>query len=189
MKLALLILSLPLLSGCSLVGDAVDISSRRAQEVPLGAITHGDGFSVSAPEPYLYPKANSPTPGGVTFRPTEPMSDGMVYFVTPFSTQAANPSAALDHWNMIPERRGIKVTTSHRRNTTFQGMPAHEAVLDVPRSSSGGNISVVVVVKRDSDYLILNRGENYYIPSMKSDRLKLCQKGIVKLKASTKIKR
>ena len=190
MKFAIAAMLCAMLSGCSLVGDAVDITSRRSKELKAGMVVSGKGFSIVAPEPGLFPKTNFPTSGGITLRPIEPMLDGKVFFVAPFDNQSLDPSTALDRWNQIPERqRGVTVSASNRRNTVFQGLPAHEAVVDVPRTSSSGSVALVLVIKRGADFLILHSGENYYTQRMKGRRLEACRRAMAKLKTATTITR
>jgi uncharacterized protein (DUF342 family) len=93
----------------------------------------------------------------------------------------------MDDWNKRPERKGLKAYTTERKNTVFEGRPAHEAVVDVPVSDDKGNIAVILVVKRARDYLILTRGESYQSSEMKPVQLGVCRKGLSKLQRATTI--
>jgi hypothetical protein len=176
-----------LLASCSVVQDAVDVSTRQAKQVPIGTVIEGDGFKVKTPDSGMYPKLDYPTRGGITFRPVQPVRDGMAYFVTPFESSAPTPALAMDDWNKRPERKGLKAYTTERKNTVFEGRPAHEAVVDVPVSDDKGNIAVILVVKRARDYLILTRGESYQSSEMKPVQLGVCRKGLSKLQRATTI--
>jgi hypothetical protein len=172
-----------LLASCSLVGDAVDISERRSNQLAKGAKVEGEGFSVRVPDSGLYPKKDFPLRGGITFRPTEPMFDGQVYFVTPFPFAAEDTHQALNAWNQIPRSKGSQVNVLKERKVTFQGFKATEATVEVPQSK-GGQIAAVLVVKRSRDFLILTRGEFYRFPSDRARMLRVCTEGLVELKRS-----
>lgn len=187
MKLWMTLPLLLVLASCSVMHDAVDLSTRQAKQVPIGTVIEGDGFEVKTPDSGLYLKLDYPTRGGITFRPVQPVRDGKAYFVTPFESSAPTPALAMNEWNRRPERKGLKAYPSERSNTMIEGRPAHEAVVDVPVSDDKGNIAVILVVKRATDYLILTRGENYHSSEIKPAQLELCRKGLAKLKRSTTI--
>ena len=175
-----------LLSSCSLVGDAVDISSRRSKELSSNEVLEGAGFQARSPTSGLYPVRNLPFKGAITFRPIEPLLDGMVYFVTPFSSHAPTFQQAISEWNSIPARKGYKVTILEQKRTTYGDFAALEAITQVDQGS-GGQIAAILIVGKPGRYFVLHRGDNFYYAKEKSTLIVRCKAGLQKLKTATKI--
>ncbi len=179
--------SIILLPSCSLVGDAVDITNRRSREVSKGTSIGGIGFTVKAPEEGLYPIPNTPGKGGVTFRPTEPMFDGLVYFVTPFpQSKATTVREALIEWNQIPAAKGVQVKIIGQKETQYRRYPAIEALVEVPQNN-GGQIASILIVRSPAGFFVLNRGDVFYQPQDRTRAIERCKAGLNLLKASTTI--
>lgn len=175
------------LSSCSLVGDAVDISSRRAKQVPAGAVIQGTGFSVGAPTGGLYPAKNVPLKGAVAFRPVEPLFDGQVFFVTPFSPKTGTDlKQVLHEWAQVPAQKGLAVTVTEQKSVTYQGRPAIEALVEV-HGVGHGQVAAILVVKGSSGFIVLNSGENYHSQSDKANKVRVSKNGLTKLKAYTRV--
>lgn len=188
MKGALLsLVGLVSLTGCSLFFEAADIANRRSKEVPEGGVLTGAGFSVRAPADYLYPTYNVPTRGGVTLRPTSTEFEGYVWFVTPFSASSAQTTdQALNEWNKRTAMHGVQAQVMERNQATVFGKEATRAVVDVHRGSVG-DVAAMVVVKRMNDFLILARGDRYYVLERRGHTIGLCKAGLDKLIQSTSL--
>lgn len=169
------------LSSCSLLFEAVDITSRRANKVENGELVEGDGFVIKCPQAGLYLARTPPTPGGVVFRPVEPLADGLVFFVTPFHAPTARSlSEALSLWNARVVKRGMTVQVLRTEQTSFAGRQALRAEMELPRGQFG-NVSSTLIVRRDSDYLILCCGESYFGPAQREMSLKQTVRDLAKL--------
>ena len=156
-----------------------------AQDSIQGNKILGDGFSVKFPERQLFVQQDKPTEGGVTLRDLTHPANGKVYFVAPFKISAENPEEALSAWNQIPKSKGFTVHVVSKKKIFFRGYEALEAIVDISnprRKKSMGSIGALLVVQRDTDYLILSRGEIYQSPEMKKQTVKICRKGLAKLK-------
>jgi len=164
----------------------VDITNRQSKELTGEETLTGAGFQVRSPGFGLYPVKNLPRRGAITFRPTEPMLDGMVYFVTPFPSTASTYEQALAEWNSIPATKGFKVSTVEQRSTTFKGSAAREALIQVDQGS-GGQIAAILIVGRPGNYFILNRGDRFSRPNERANVIRRCKTGLQKLKAVTQI--
>lgn len=161
------------LSSCGLLIEGADIAIRRSKQVPKGTAITGQGFDVRCPDDYYYPIKDIPNAGGVTFRPTDTMSDGDVYFVAPFqSATARNPKEALIEWN---RRSRLRVEVLSQNSSMFNGMPAVTAALHWPHGS-GGFVGSMKVAGHGPNYLIITRGRAYYFANRREHTIHLCER-------------
>ena len=180
-------LSVIFLPSCSLVVDAVDISRRRSQAVAQGTTIQGKGFTIKAPASGLYPVLNTPGKGGVTFRPTDPQFDGLVYFVTPFlQAQVETTQQALIQWNLVAARKGIQAKVLEQKETQYRGFPATEALVEILQGP-GGHIVSVLVVKSATGFFVLNRGDRFNNSQLRAKSIERCRAGMKQLKDATTI--
>ena len=156
----------------------------------LGEPVLGDGFLVRSPEAYLYPKENFPTKGGITLRPTITLLDGLVYYVTPFSsTTSKSASEALDEWNENPKRKGKNLSILERKSTLFQGLNSEQAIVEVlNHNQQGGYIAAITIVEREANFLIFSFGDGYTLPSDRNKTIQRSKEGLQKLSSSIELK-
>lgn len=177
------------LTSCSLLFDAADITMRRSREVAEGTVIAGDGFTVGCPARGLYPAKDVPTRGGVVFRPVEPLADGEVFFVTPFQSSSAQTSdQALVEWNSRTAKKGRVLAVIRQQKTTFAGLPATRAVMNITENRRD-QIAVFLVVKRASDFLILARGDVCNHPTLINRTIERCESGLASLQRKTSLVR
>jgi len=189
MKYLALLLLLISQSSCSLLFDAADISNRRSNEIAEGATVAGDGFTVHSPESGLYSASRDTRPGGITLRPTEPFFDGLVYFVAPFEARReTNLHEVLTKWNSIPEAKGYKLTVLRKTLTSFDDLPALQAVVEASNGTAS-QVTSILIIKRSADYLILSTGHPYHRPTSRQERQDFTNTRLNKLQAATKINR
>ena len=158
MKRILLLLAILPMSSCSLIFEAADISVRKSKEASTSDQLAGDGFTVRPPESGLYPSYGIPLKGGVTLRPTTTGFDGLVYYVSPFASATAKTTdEAMHEWNSIWSKQGARVEVVERTRTAFAGRTATRCVGWI-RKGSEEHAMAFLMVKRDSDFLVIGHG-------------------------------
>lgn len=182
----LLCLAVFALSSCSLMFEAATITRNRAREVPQGSVVAGQGFTVSSPEPGLYPLQDYPQKGGVSFRPVATELEGLVYFVTPYqSVSARTTEEALYERNARVQAPGRPFKVSEKSATSFAGLKGTRAIAEVAMSADGGLISETLVLKRGGEFLVLTRGDVYYRQEDRERAKNRCKTGLRNLMQRT----
>jgi hypothetical protein len=173
------------LTSCGLLIEGAVIAIRESREVPKGTPIEGTGFVVLCPGDNYYPVKNIPTAGGVTFRPTGTYADGDVYFVSPFHAAAKTPREALIEWN---RRANKDVEVMRQEDSTFQGMPAVTVVVR-SQQGRGGMVASMKVAGQDSNFIIIAKGDTYYLEEGCQNTIQLCERKRALLEICTTIKR
>lgn len=186
MKQILLLLALPMCS-CSLIFEAADISIRRSKEVSTSDQLTGYGFTLCPPEARLYPNYNHPFKGGVTLRPTDTARDGLVYYVQPFASATARTTDdAVREWNSIWEKKGIRVEMVEKSKSVFSGHDATRCIMRI-HQRSGEHVSAFLVVRRDTDFLIIGHGNTRSFGRLQVDLFAAAKEDLGRLIRCTKL--
>lgn len=173
------------LTSCGLLIEGAVIAIRESREVSKGTPIEGTGFVVLCPGDNYYPVKNIPTAGGVTFRPTGTYADGDVYFVSPFHAEAKTPREALIEWN---RRANKDVEVMRQEDSTFQGMPAVTVVVR-SQQGRGGMVASMKVAGQDSNFIIIAKGDTYYLEEGCEDTIRRCERKRALLEICTTLKR
>jgi len=193
MKRILLLLAVLSMNSCSLIFEAADITIRESKEVAPNEQLAGDGFTVRVPDEKLtkfYPKYDYPLKGGVTLRPTQTFLDGVVYFVTPFAPSSAQTTdEALVEWCAVVQKKQLTAEVLEKSRTTFEGRSATRALLRVREDSRYGHLAAVMIVKRESDYIVMCNSYLYGGLWTESRAKEESKAGLKKLAAGTRLTR
>jgi hypothetical protein len=148
-----------LLSGCSIVGEAVRYSIEDTRMLRAGTIIQGDGFSARVPDDDLLLVRNTPRAGFLSFRTSQRMMGGDgSYNVYPFRLhQPASSLQAAWHAHLAQEFRQTAFQSyiiRSQRTGSWRGAPAWFHVGQMPGLSRTGAFIAASCLTR--------RGDRYY---------------------------